>query len=67
MVPAGRVASAYGLFNLSYGIAWFAGSAAMGILYDVSIPGLVAFSVAAELLALPLLWRVRGVRPGRAA
>jgi MFS family permease len=67
MVPAGRVASAYGLFNLSYGVAWFAGSAAMGILYDVSIPGLVAFSVAAELLALPLLWRVRGVRPGRAA
>jgi MFS family permease len=59
MVPAGRIASAYGLFNLVYGLAWFAGSAAMGLLYDVSLPLLVAFSVAAELLAVPPLLRLR--------
>jgi len=55
MVPARRVASAYGLFNLTYGAAWFAGSAVMGLLYGVSVPALVVFSVAAELLAIPLI------------
>lgn len=59
IVPAGRVASAYGLFNLGYGVAWFAGSAVIGILYDVSIPALVVFSVAAELAAVPLFVRLR--------
>ncbi len=55
MVPSRRIASAYGLFNMLYGVAWFLGSAAMGILYDASVPALVAFSVAAELLAVPLI------------
>jgi predicted MFS family arabinose efflux permease len=62
MVPSGRLASAYGLFNLAYGLAWFAGSAAMGALYDVSIPALVAFSVAVELGAVLLLLRIAGAR-----
>lgn len=59
IVPAGRVASAYGLFNLGYGVAWFAGSAVIGVLYDVSIPALVVFSVAAELAAIPFFLRLR--------
>ncbi len=54
MVPRERRASAYGLFTAGYGIAWFAGSAAMGILYDVAFPALVVFSIAAELAAIPL-------------
>jgi predicted MFS family arabinose efflux permease len=58
MVPSGRIASAYGLFNLGYGVAWFAGSALMGILYDRSIPALVVVSVALELAAIPLFLRV---------
>ena len=62
MVPARRIASAYGLFNLLYGAAWFAGSAIMGVLYDVSIPALVAFSVVAELLAVPLILVVHRAR-----
>ena len=60
IVPQGRVASAYGLFNLGYGVAWFAGSAVIGLLYDVSIPALVVFSVAAELAAIPIFLRLRG-------
>jgi MFS family permease len=65
MVPSARVASAYGLFNLGYGVAWFAGSAAMGLLYDVSLPALVGLSIVLELAALPLLLRVAQVqRPG---
>ena len=63
MVPPGRIASAYGLFNLLYGLAWFLGSAAMGLLYDVSLPALAGFSVLAELLAIPLILAV--ARAGR--
>jgi MFS family permease len=59
IVPAGRVASAYGLFNLGFGIAWFAGSAVMGVLYDISIPALVAFSIVVELAAIPIFLRLR--------
>jgi MFS family permease len=59
MVPSGRIASAYGLFNLGYGFAWFAGSAVMGVLYDVSIPALVVVSIALEVAAIPLFLRVR--------
>jgi hypothetical protein len=40
-------------FTQRIGIAWFAGSAVMGILYEKSISGLVIFSVAVQLLALP--------------
>jgi predicted MFS family arabinose efflux permease len=55
MVPRDRRASAYGLFTAGYGIAWFAGSAVMGILYDVAFPLLIVFSVVVELAAVPLL------------
>lgn len=55
MAPAGKRGSAYGLFSAGYGVAWFLGSAAMGFLYDHSVGSLVAFSVAMQLLAVPLL------------
>jgi len=59
MFPADRRGTAYGVFNTGYGIFWFAGSALMGYLYDISIPALVVFSVAAQLLSVPLLWIVK--------
>ncbi len=55
MVPAHRRGTAYGVFNTGYGIFWFAGSALMGYLYDVSIPSLVVFSVMAQLISIPVL------------
>jgi MFS family permease len=58
MIPAQRRGSAYGLFNAAYGLAWFLGSAVMGFLYDVSLVGLVAFSVLAQLAAIGLLLMV---------
>jgi len=58
MVPVARRGTAYGVFNTGYGLLWFAGSALMGVLYDVSLPALIAFSVLAQLLAVPLLFRV---------
>jgi len=59
MVPMNRRGSAYGIFNTGYGIFWFLGSALMGILYDISIPPLIAFSVVAQLASIPLLLLVR--------
>src|SRR5262245_27436775 len=53
-----RRGTAYGVFNSGYGLLWFAGSALMGVLYDVSLPTLIAFSMGAQLLAVPVLFRV---------
>jgi MFS family permease len=69
MVPPERRSSAYGLFTGVYGTAWFLGSIVIGTLYDISFAGLVAFSVTAELAAVPLILAVRSHhranRPGR--
>ncbi len=46
---------AYGLFNIFYGGAWLVGSAAMGALYDVSIPYMVIFSVVLEIASIPFM------------
>lgn len=50
---------AYGLFNTVYGIAWFVGSVLIGVLYDVSIPWLVAFSVVVQLASIPIFFSLR--------
>jgi MFS family permease len=52
MVAADKRGSAYGIFNAGYGIFWFAGSALMGILYDLHIMAVVAFSIAAQIAAV---------------
>jgi predicted MFS family arabinose efflux permease len=53
-------ANAFGIFSAVFGIAWFAGSAALGGLYDVSLTALVGVSVTAELAALiPLVLILR--------
>ena len=65
MVPRQRRPSAYGLFTAGYGVAWFAGSAVMGVLYDFSITAVVIFCVALQLAAVPIFLKVRNMaRPG---
>ncbi len=59
MVSPDRRASAYGLFTGAYGIAWFLGSVVIGALFSLSLGAVVAFCAAAELLAVPLILRVR--------
>jgi predicted MFS family arabinose efflux permease len=44
------------LFDTGYGIAWFVGSAVMGLLYDRSIPAVALFSVIVQLAALPIFF-----------
>jgi predicted MFS family arabinose efflux permease len=53
MVAPQHRASAYGLFTAGYGIFWFLGSAAIGFLYGVSLPAMIAFSVVLQLAAVP--------------
>jgi predicted MFS family arabinose efflux permease len=59
MVSPDRRASAYGLFTGAYGVAWFLGSVVIGALFSVSLGAVVAFSVLAELAAIPLILKVR--------
>ncbi len=55
MVAPEHRASAYGLFTAGYGVGWFLGSAAIGFLYGISLPAVIAFSVVLQLAAVPLL------------
>lgn len=59
LVPAERRGAAYGIFNTAYGILWFAGSSAIGILYGRSLAWAVTFAVVTQLAAIPLLLMVR--------
>lgn len=66
MVPRHRRATGFGLFNAGFGLFWFLGSALMGFLYDFSLGALVAFSVTAQLLAIPFFLAVSrpaGLKP----
>ncbi|HVW70806.1 MAG TPA: MFS transporter [Steroidobacteraceae bacterium] len=54
MVPQARRASAFGLFTAGYGVFWFLGSAAIGILYDHSVSATVVFCVLIQLAAVPV-------------
>lgn len=56
MVPLDKRGTAYGTFNLGYGVFWFLGSTLMGILYDNSILFLIVFSVVMQLASIPLLF-----------
>ncbi len=49
MVPPDRRASAFGLLQAVYGVAWFAGSALLGVLYDAHPAGFVLFAVGSQL------------------
>ena len=54
-VPSETRSTAFGIFDTGFGVAWFAGSAIMGLLYGRSIPALVVSSVVLQLVALPVL------------
>jgi MFS family permease len=55
IVPTTKLGFAYGLFNTCYGLFWFLGSALMGVLYDTSLNALIVFSVAIQVISIPLI------------
>jgi len=56
LVPSERRGSGFGMFNACFGTAWFAGSVLLGWLYDQSVFATVAFSVVAQVAAIPILF-----------
>lgn len=65
MVSPQRRASAFGLFTAGYGISWFVGSAIIGVLYDVSLAGVIAFCLVSQFSAIPIfVWVARRMRTG---
>ena len=67
MVPKASRATGYGIFECSFGAFWFLGSWLLGVLYDVSIPAMIAVSVAAQLAAIPFYLASARLRKGSAA
>jgi MFS family permease len=57
IVPKEKRGTAFGIFNAGFGAFWFAGSWIMGVLYEKSLTSLVAFSVLAQLVALPFFFK----------
>jgi len=55
LVPGNKRASAYGIFNMAFGLAWFLGSLLLGALYDHSIESVALISTVLQWLALPLI------------
>lgn len=59
VLSVAKRSTGFGVFYTAYGMAWFVGSAAMGYLYDKSIPAVVVLSVVFQLLALPVFLAAR--------
>jgi len=56
MTPLAKRSTAYGIFNLSLGLAFFVGGTLAGFLYDYSIPVLIIFLTVVELMAIPVFY-----------
>lgn len=55
MVPTERRGFAYGLLNSIYGLSWFVGSFAMGLIYQRSLIVVVLMSMLLQLGSIPVL------------
>ncbi len=49
-----RRATAFGIMNAVYGVAWFAGSVLLGVLYDLSIVAVVLAATLLQAASLPI-------------
>jgi MFS family permease len=55
IAPRDQRGTAFGLFHMIFGIAWFAGSTLLGIIYGHSIFAVAVVSSVLQLLAIPVL------------
>jgi MFS family permease len=58
LAPQQRRATAFGIMNAAYGLAWFAGSVLLGVLYDRSVVAVVLASALLQAAALPIFIRL---------
>ena len=56
ILATNKKATAFGLYDTGFGAAWFLGSWLMGYLYSRSVPELVVFSIAIQVVSLPIFW-----------
>jgi predicted MFS family arabinose efflux permease len=56
VIPAQKRSTAFGLFDTGFGVAWFVGSAIMGLLYDKSVVAVALFSTILQLAAIPVIF-----------
>ncbi|HET6874554.1 MAG TPA: MFS transporter [Acidimicrobiales bacterium] len=63
MVPAARRGEGYGTFTTVYGLAWLAGAALIGVLYDHSPGSAAAFVVVVQVVALASFLPLMRVAP----
>ncbi len=67
VVSMNKRGTAFGAFNAAYGVLWFLGSVAMGVLYDFSLVALVVFGMAMQLGAVGLfIWLRKPLASGKA-
>ncbi len=58
LIPPQQRSTGYGIFGVVFGLAWFLGSALIGVLYDISIAFSAITSLVLQLLAIPFLRKV---------
>lgn len=63
-IPRDKRATAMGVFNAIYGVAWCLGSVLLGVLYDVNPLWTVIAALVLQLAACPLLWSLRRKNTG---
>jgi len=60
ITPLKKRGTGYGIFSTSYGLAIFAGSVMIGLLYEYSISILIAIIIVIEIIAIPfffIMWK----------
>ncbi|MEO6968511.1 MAG: MFS transporter [Rhodanobacteraceae bacterium] len=66
-IPREKRATVMGVFNAIYGLAWFLGSALLGVLYDIKPLYAVITALVLQFAACPLLYGLRKSHQGKAA
>jgi MFS family permease len=59
LTPVRKRGTGYGIFNAGYGVAMLIGGAAMGFLYDISIPLMVIVASTVQFMAIPVFFTMK--------
>ena len=59
LTPLSRRGTAYGIFNMIYGLAWFIGSSLIGLLYSVSLELIIVWVGVAEAISVVFWWQLK--------
>ncbi len=57
LMPKQSRSIGFGIFELTFGTAWFLGSWLLGALYDVNINWMILISVGAQLISIPIFYQ----------